>query len=180
MEKTEKEKVEDLCLAALELEEGQWAEFLEEACGDDAALRREVESLLAQEEKIRSFLEAPALEVAAKALAQDQVESLVGREVGSYRVISLLGEGGMGRVYLAQDTGLLDRKVALKFLPEEFVRDRQQMQRFRREARALASLNHPHISIIHDFEEAGDVPALVLELVEGQTLAERVAKVPFQ
>ena len=67
--------------------------------------------LLAQEGKVESFLEAPALEVAAKALAQDQVESLVGREVGSYRILSLLGEGGTGQVYLAQDTGPLHCKV---------------------------------------------------------------------
>ena len=123
MEAERRKKIEDLCYAALELDESQRAAFLEQACGEDEALRREVESLLAREEQAGSFLESPALEVAAEAMAENQKESLIGRQVGPYRILSLLGEGGMGRVYLAQDTGPLDRKVALKLLHDESQQD---------------------------------------------------------
>src|SRR4029077_2172859 len=95
--------------------------------------------------------------------------SLVGRQFGPYCVLSLLGAGGMGEVYRAHD-GTLDRAVAIKALPPEFARDPERMARFRREARTLASLNHPNIAAIYGLEGSGDLDCLVLELVEGQTL----------
>src|SRR5829696_3113710 len=94
-----------------------------------------------------------------------------GFRVGPYEVISLLGAGGMGEVYRARDTKL-GRDVALKILPPAFTADGDRAARFEREARLLASLNHPHIGAIYGFENAGDVPALVLELIEGDTLAD--------
>ena len=103
---------------------------------------------------------------------------MIGQSINHYKITAKLGEGGMGVVYQATDTRL-GREVALKILPEKFVRDRQRMGRFQREAEVLASLNHPSISIIHGLEEADGVRALVLELVEGSTLAERIAQGPI-
>ena len=101
-----------------------------------------------------------------------------GARVGSYEVASLLGVGGMGEVYRARDTKLI-RDVALKVLPEAFALDQERLARFQREAQVLASLNHPHIAAIYGFEDSGGVHALVLELVEGDTLADRIAQGPL-
>ncbi len=93
--------------------------------------------------------------------------------LGPYEILSAIGAGGMGEVYRARDTKL-GREVALKVLPEGFAADPERMGRFEREAKVLASLNHPNIAAIHGFDESGDVRALVMEFVEGQTLAERI------
>jgi serine/threonine protein kinase len=103
---------------------------------------------------------------------------VIGREIGAYRVVSLLGHGGMGEVYRAHDVKL-DRDVALKVLPDSFAREPERLARFEREARLLAALNHPNIAAIYGFESSGDVPALVLELVEGPTLADRLRDGPI-
>jgi serine/threonine protein kinase len=100
------------------------------------------------------------------------------RRIGVYHIQTLLGAGGMGEVYRAKDTKL-NREVALKVLPNAFTRDPDRLARFKREAQVLASLNHPHIGAIHGFEDSGDIHALVLELVEGDTLAERIARGPI-
>ena len=98
-----------------------------------------------------------------------------GTHLGSYEVLSPIGAGGMGEVYRARDTKL-GRDVAIKVLPEAFASDHDRMVRFQREAHLLASLNHPHIATIHGLEESDSVRALVMELVEGPTLAERIAQ----
>src|SRR5215467_5805276 len=105
----------------------------------------------------------------------------IGSQLGSHEITALLGEGGMGEVYRARDTKL-KREVAIKILPEEFSRDSDRASRFQREAEVLASLNHPNIAAIYDLEEAGGVRFLVLELVEGETLAERIGRgrIPFE
>jgi Tol biopolymer transport system component len=103
---------------------------------------------------------------------------LIGREIGAYRILSLLGAGGMGEVYRARDTKL-GRDVAIKILPSTFTHDAERRARFEREARVLAALNHPHIGAIHGLEQADGVQALVLELVEGETLAERLTRGPL-
>jgi serine/threonine protein kinase len=100
---------------------------------------------------------------------------LIGRQIGTYQVLSLLGAGGMGEVYRARDLKL-GRDVAIKVLPSSFAADAERLRRFEREARLLASLNHPHIATIHGLENFAGVPALVMELVEGPTLAERLAQ----
>jgi len=100
-----------------------------------------------------------------------------GTRIGSYEVRALIGAGGMGEVYRAHDTRL-NRDVALKVLPEVFARDSERMARFEREAKLLASLNHPNIAAIYGLEESGSIRALVMELVEGPTLAERIAGGP--
>ena len=163
-------KIEAIYHAALEREEDQRAAFLEKACASDEALRREVESLLAQEGETESFLEAPALEVAARGLEH---------QLSSYEILSLLGTGGMGEVYRAHDRKL-GREVAIKVLPKEFSQDPERLARLEREARLLASLNHPHIGAIYTLEESDGVRFLVLELVPGETLAERLKAGPLE
>ena len=103
---------------------------------------------------------------------------MVGTTISHYKVLEKIGQGGMGTVYRAQDT-TLDREVAIKVLPEQFTQDPQRLARFEREAKLLASLNHPNIAAIYSFEHSDDIHFLVLELVEGETLAERVAKGPL-
>jgi len=148
--------------------------YVTEACGTDASLRVRVERLLATGEDIEGFLETPA----AVVLDADTREDLSGSVVNSYQLVTKLGAGGMGDVYRARDTRL-NRDVAFKVLPNVFAADADRLNRFRREAQVLASLNHPHIASIYGFEESGSTRALVLELVEGVTLAERVAQGPL-
>ena len=100
-----------------------------------------------------------------------------GFRIGPYEIVAVLGAGGMGEVYRARDTRL-KRDVALKFLPEAVAADPERLARFEREAQALAALKHPHIATIYGIEESGGVHALVLELAEGETLADRIARGP--
>ena len=103
---------------------------------------------------------------------------MIGQTISHYKITSKLGEGGMGEVYRAEDT-TLKREVAIKVLPEQFTQDAERLARFRREAQVLASLNHPNVAAIHGLEESDGVRFLVLELVEGETLAERLSKGPL-
>src|SRR5262245_52047325 len=123
------------CVLALPWEERE--SFLAEACGDDGDLRREVASLIAAQESAGAFLHAPAIEIVAREIVDEETLSpapqLVGRELANYRVVSLLGSGGMGDVYLAEDKRL-HRKVALKLLPARFTNDVERVRRFEREA----------------------------------------------
>src|SRR5215471_3779743 len=100
---------------------------------------------------------------------------IIGQQLGSYEITALLGKGGMGEVYRARDTKL-KRDVAIKILPDEFSRDADRVSRFQREAEVLASLNHPNIAAIYDLQAANGLRFLVLELVEGETLAERIQR----
>jgi len=138
--------------------------YLTQACGGNDDLRREIDSLLAHGAH-ESFLNRPA------SLA-------TGTRIGAYEVLAKIGEGGMGIVYRARDMKL-QREVALKVLPEAVALDPDRVARLRREAQVLASLNHPNIASIHGFEDSGDVHALVLELVDGPTLADRIAEGPI-
>ncbi len=103
---------------------------------------------------------------------------MIGKELSHFRITAVLGEGGMGAVYRAKDSRL-DREVAIKVLPEAFTADPERLARFEREAKLLAALNHPNVGAIHGFEEAQGKPFLVLELVEGEDLAERLARGPI-
>src|SRR5215831_1113418 len=169
-------QVADVYEAVLEQDADAREAFLTEACSEDADLRGEVESLLAQEHTT-SIVDREMVTVAA-AVFQETWRLKPGDTLGPYRVEALLGAGGMGEVYRARDT-TLNRDVALKVLPESFTCDPDRLARFTREAHVLASLNHPNIAAIHGFENRGDVHALVLELVEGQTLADRIARGPI-
>jgi TolB-like protein/Tfp pilus assembly protein PilF len=170
-------RVEEVCDAALDRDAGERTAFVAATCGDDDALRREVEALLAHAQTAEGFLATSMGAVAANVLGE-RGASLVGQQIGSYRILSLLGAGGMGDVYRARDTKL-DRDVAIKVVPDAFLGDPERLARFEREARVLATLNHPHIGAIYGFEEADGLRALVLELVEGSTLAERLMPGPL-
>jgi serine/threonine protein kinase/Tol biopolymer transport system component len=168
-------RVEALYHAARAREPEERAAFLAAGCGGDAELRREVESLLAQPTSGDGFLGEPAVVVAAQMITKPGATVLTGRRIGAYQLQALLGAGGMGEVYRARDTKL-GRDVAIKILPSVFTGDSERLARFEREARMLAALNHPHIGAIYGVEEAEGVRALVLELVEGSTLADRLMK----
>jgi eukaryotic-like serine/threonine-protein kinase len=146
--------------------------FLTDACAGDEDLRHEVDALLARDPP-SDFLGVSAV-VTESALA-GVGGTMTGQQIGPYRVDVRLGSGGMGDVFRAHDTKLR-RDVAIKMLPPVFSQDRERLARFEREARVLATLNHPHIGAIYGLEQANGVPALVLELVEGETLAERIAR----
>ncbi len=161
--------------AALAHDPRDRAGFLREACGGDDTLHQEVASLLSNESHAASFLSKPALAAAAGLITSPGGTVLAGRRIGVYQIQTLLGAGGMGEVYRARDTKL-GRDVAFKILPRAFTADPDRLARFEREARVLASLNHPHIGAIYGVEESDGVRALVLELVEGETLADRLAK----
>ena len=158
-------QAEELFHAALEQSPVDRRAFLDSACGQDTELRRHVDLLVSAEENAGSFLDkAGAADLIATIRAAG---SLMGQQLGRYRIVSPLGVGGMGEVYRAHDTKL-SRDVAIKTLPYEFARDRERVARFRREARTLASLNHPHIAAIYGLEEFDRTDFLVLELVEGK------------
>ena len=158
--------------AALERAPHERAAFLREACADDEPLRREVESLLAHASRCGGLSEHAC---DSPGNAPGDVASFVGRQMGSYAIQAQLGVGGMGEVYRARD-GKLGRDVAIKILPRVFSTDPDRRARFDREARLLAALNHPHIGAIYGVEDSDGVRALVLELVEGDTLADRIAQ----
>jgi len=169
-------RIEDVCSAALACAAEDRAAFLTTACAGDDELQREVESLLAQEHRAAGFMSVPASAVVVSAVLDHVKGALAGRRFGAYAIGPLIGVGGMGEVYRAHDE-TLGRDVAIKVLPPAFTADPERRARFEREARMLASLNHPHIGAIYGVEEVGGVRGLVLELVEGETLAERVAAV---
>jgi Tol biopolymer transport system component len=172
------QQIERVYHAALDRDASQRALFLEDECGGDDVLRQEIESLLAREQSAENFLVVPAAEAVAKVMGESAAPSLIGRQLGPYKVLHLLGAGGMGEVYRARDTKL-GRDVAIKIVPRVFTSDPQRLARFEREARMLASLNHPHIGAIYGLEDADGIPALVLELVEGRTLTARISNGPI-
>jgi serine/threonine protein kinase/Tol biopolymer transport system component len=151
--------------------------FLKDACAGDDALRQEIESLLTYEAVSSGFLERPAGNV-AEALMTGPRTSMIGRQLGPYTIVAPLGAGGMGEVYRARDL-TLDRDVAIKILPSHFTDDPERRLWFAREARVLATLNHPHIGAIYGLQELEGTTALILELVEGPTLAERLDQGPL-
>jgi eukaryotic-like serine/threonine-protein kinase len=167
------QKLDELFHSAIGRRPEERAAFLHEVCAGDEELRAEVEALIAAGEQAGSFIEKPALEVEARSLAGERSDSgpasMVGETVSHFRIISPLGSGGMGEVYLAQDT-VLSRQVALKLLPEYFTRDQDRLRRFQQEARAASALNHPNIITIFEIGQVGDKHFIVTEFIDGATL----------
>ncbi|HXV76672.1 MAG TPA: protein kinase [Candidatus Polarisedimenticolaceae bacterium] len=152
------------------------AAFVAAACRDDEALHRQVELMLESvDESFIELDETRALDMQAVAAAADP---LIGRSLAHYRITDKVGQGGMGAVYRAWDDKL-GREVAIKVLPAEFAEDPRRLERFEREARMLASVNHPNIATIHDVDESHGVHYLVLEMVEGEGLDRRIARAPL-
>jgi serine/threonine-protein kinase len=167
------QRIERLFQAALESAPVDRRAFLAEACGTDEHMRGEVESLIIAHESAGEFLEAPAFEVEAESLA-GQTTLVAGQTFGRYRILDLLGEGGMGEVYLAEDTRL-GRHVALKLLPSYLAKDERRLRRFEQEARAAAALCHPNVCVIHEVDETPDGNHFIaMEHVEGNSLRERI------
>jgi serine/threonine-protein kinase len=163
-------RIEELYHATQARPAQERAVFLDAACAGDVSLREDVESLLAQPVSADGFLERPALGAAQPIRT---MRLAAGTCLGAYEIVGLVGAGGMGEVYRARDT-TLGRDVAMKILPSAFTADPERLARFEREARMLASLNHPGIGAIYSVEEADGIRALVLELVEGETLADKL------
>jgi eukaryotic-like serine/threonine-protein kinase len=175
MESGSRNRVSELYHRALACTPEERGAFLKKACDGDHALLAEVESLLRYESDAARFLESPAAVVAGDVARTSDGRQMIGRQLGSYTIVAPLGAGGMGEVYRARDRKL-GRDVAIKILPSHFTADPERRSRFAREARLLATLNHPHIGAIYGLEETGGATALVLELVEGPTLADRLER----
>jgi Tol biopolymer transport system component/serine/threonine protein kinase len=167
-------QIDALLDAVFEKDASERAAFLDAACAGDDELRAEIESLLAAHGRAENFIEQPAMEVVARAAAQSAAVTEVGRRVGSYKILSLLGAGGMGEVYLAEDARL-NRRVALKLLPAGFTKDPERVRRFEHEARAASALNHPNIVTIHEVGQSEGTHFIATEYVEGRTLRRLIA-----
>jgi TolB-like protein/tRNA A-37 threonylcarbamoyl transferase component Bud32/Tfp pilus assembly protein PilF len=165
--------VEKLFHAALKRSPAEHPAFLDEACVGDERLRGEVESLLSAHGCAGDFLESPTFE--SEALT-GLATLVAGQIFGRYRILGLLGEGGMGEVYLAEDARL-GRRVALKLLPSQLEKGQTRIRRFEREARAAAALSHPNVCVVHEVDETADGHHFIaMEHVEGETLRERIAR----
>jgi serine/threonine protein kinase len=167
-------QIDALLDAALERGPSERSDFLRQACGGDEELRKEVESLLAAHLKAGSFIEQAPAEDLTLLLDGDQFKSIVGETLGRYKILSLLGSGGMGQVYRARDA-TLGREVAVKVLPAAFTQDADRVRRFEQEARAASSLNHPNIITIYEIGRTGRAHFIAAELVEGRTLRQQMA-----
>src|SRR5262249_29545906 len=176
-------QVETLYHAALEHEPGARAAFLDQACAGDEELRHEVEELLGYDGAEESFIQGNALAFEARRLKPEELSQtapqlLPGQRIGAYKILALLGRGGMGEVWRARDTRL-NREVAIKVLPASFATDSDRLRRFEQEARATSALNHPNIITIYEIGEAaterGDIHFIATEFIEGQTVRQQIA-----
>jgi eukaryotic-like serine/threonine-protein kinase len=167
-------RVEELFHAALDLDAEGRSAFLAEACGPDLFLRKEVESLLDSADKPIDFLPQAVFEIAKRVSLKDRPKPVPpGTQLSHYTIISMLGEGGMGQVYLAEDLQLR-RKVALKMLSSRLTGDERGLRRFEQEAYAASALNHPNILTIYEFGQAGGLHYIASEFVDGITLRQRM------
>ncbi len=168
------QRVKSVFEQALAVEASDRSAFLATACGSDALLRQHVDALLASHAASQSFLETNA---SAVLKLRHPGGDLDGQVLGTYRLLSRIGAGAMGEVYAAHDEKL-NRRVAVKLIAKDLARDVDRLQRFRQEAHAASSLNHPNIVVVHDFGNLEERPFIVTELVEGVTLRERLRKGP--
>jgi serine/threonine-protein kinase len=171
--------IEEIFRAALDQEPDQIGAFLDTACGGDELLRRKVEALLNSRQRADGFIENSAVGLATKIIQNGQIDSLVGRTIGHYKISESIGTGGMGEVYLATDI-TAGRKAALKLLPLRFTGDAERLKRFQREARAVVGLNHPNIVTVYEIGEDHSTHYIASELIEGETLRQRLMRGQIQ
>jgi Tol biopolymer transport system component len=174
-------QVKQIFQSAIERPPDERAAFLARACAGDPNLRSEVESLISSDEQagdtieVIAAIEAMAAQAATEMIADDRASSIIGKQIGHYLVLSHIERGGMGEVFLAQDTRL-GRKVALKLLRSEFTRDEDRLRRFQQEARSTSALNHPNILTIYDIGQADSLHFMATEYVEGETLRQHIGR----
>lgn len=167
-------QIEEIFNAAIEVPGNELESFFNEHCGPDEELRRKVEALLAVGISSVNFLDTPPESLAAEMFAErEQQSSLVGKEIGHYKIKELLGKGGMGEVYRAVDTKL-NRQVALKFLSVSLKGDKNLLRRFEQEAKAASALNHPNILTVHEIGSFENLRYIATELIQGETLRDRL------
>src|SRR5262245_14278277 len=176
-------QVETLYHAALEREQGARDAFLAQACAGDEELRREVEELLRYDGAAESFMQDNAFAAAAQELEPEELSQTApqlfpGQSIGAYKILALLGRGGMGVVYRARDERLR-RDVAVKVLPASLAHDADRLRRFEQEAHATSALNHPNILTIHDIGTHEGAPFIVAELLEGEELRKQLNEEPL-
>src|SRR5258705_6142557 len=170
------EQVSRILETALERKPEQLATYLDEVCANDVELRREVESLLVASAQAGSLLDSPAMAMAAPLFVNDSVKTVLDQSIGRYKIITTLGTGGMGEVYLAHDTRL-GRKIALKLLPEQFTTDKDRLRRFEQEAHAASTLSHPNVCVIHEVGETeDDRHYIAMEYIDGVTLRQHMTE----
>ncbi len=167
--------IEEIFLAAVEQSPGQVSAFLDTACEGDAVLQREVEALLASDQRAGRFIETSSVGLATKVIQNQQADSLIGQTIGHYKISESIGIGGMGEVYLATDI-TAGRKAALKLLPLRFTGDAERLKRFQQEAHAVVGLNHPNILTVYEIGEDHSIHYIASELIEGETLREHLTR----
>ena len=172
------QQVKELFHEALVCEPAHREEFLVAKCAGDKPLRTEVESLFSSLEEDESFIEAPVGDLAAELLGTHRSTYEPGQQIQNYRIERQIGSGGMGEVYLAEDTRL-GRKVALKLLPPHFTVNPDRVRRFEREARAASALNHPNIVTIYEIGHSNTTHFIATEFVDGKTLRQLINEKPF-
>jgi len=171
--------IEQIYREALAQQPDQISDFLDTACKGDAVLRHKVEALLSSRQRANGFIESSAVSLAAKLIQNGEADSLVGQTIGHYKISESIGTGGMGEVYLATDT-VAGRRAALKLLPLRFTGDAERLKRFEQEARAVVGLNHPNIVTVYEIGEENSIHYIASELIEGETLRDRLARGPLQ
>src|SRR5438552_2669638 len=166
-------QIDKILQSALDLPSEERDRFLNEACANNQTLRDQIDSLLASSPGKESFIDRPAFRDAIELLGSDLTASMIGRAFGPYKILSEIGRGGMGEVYLAQDVRL-GRKVAVKVLYDSVIADQDRVQRFEKEARAASALNHPNILTVYDIGQAEGLRFIATEFIEGETLRQRL------
>src|SRR5438445_2415233 len=167
--------IEEVYRTALDQEPDQISAFLDRACKGDEVLRRKVEALLGSRERAADFMETSAVGLATKIIQNQQADSLVGQTIGHYKISESIGTGGMGEVYLATDV-IAGRKAALKLLAFWFTGDAERLKRFQQEAHTVVGLNHPNILTVYEIGEDHSIHYIASELIEGETLRERLTR----
>src|SRR6184192_4265114 len=173
-----RQRIEALYRSALELNAIDRQAFLDRVCADDESLRQEIDALLSGGAQTAAATSRQPLD--SRSLPHPDLGAVIGQTIAHYKILSFLGRGGMGEVYLAHDTRL-GRKVALKLLPKSLVNDEERLRRFEREARSASALSHPNVCVIHEIGETDESrPYIAMENIDGETLRRRLAVGPLK